>query len=264
MKARVRRKKVVYANMELFLYTMQQLLEMPFNTPLYNLLDTFEGWADRNGLLRRGHRLEAAGLLESDGSDLKKKVFRMTEKGRVLALGGVDPAVYWNSQWDGLWRMVSFDFPESMRTLRRQLRDALREHHFGHLQDSLWVTPHNLGKELLGGGAEVDSLGNFVVVEARFKDGARDQDVVEEAWDFEKINKLYERHAKHLAKLPGNGATVETLQKWAQAEMERWHEIVIADPFLPAKLLPHGYAGKKAWANRLATLKKFGKLMMKR
>jgi len=262
MKARVQRKKILNAKTQIFLYMMMHALEIPKYPSVSNVLLPFESWSDRRGLLRQIHRFEAAGMLESDGSDLKEKVMRMTSKGRVLALGGIDPTVFWKAKWDGIWRVVSFDFPEKQRGLRAGLRNVLRENHFGCLQRSLWVTPHRLGSELLGRGADVDSLNNFAVMESRFHDGAQDMDVVNEAWDFGSINESYKLHAKHLEQLPKVGTTMDSLHSWAQMEMELWHTVAETDPFLPELLLPKGYVGKKVWSQRLVTLKKLGRLIV--
>lgn len=65
-------------------------------------------------------------------------------------------------RWDGKWRMLIFDIPESRRKSRAQVRLTLVDLGFYRLQDSVWVYPYDcedfivvlkidmrLGKEVL-------------------------------------------------------------------------------------------------------------------
>lgn len=44
--------------------------------------------------------------------------------------------------WDGKWRIVMFDVPESRRRVRDQLRRLLQEAGLKRLHDSVWVHPY--------------------------------------------------------------------------------------------------------------------------
>ncbi len=46
-------------------------------------------------------------------------------------------------RWDKRWRMVMFDIPEKRKSVRERLRRTMREAGFLHLQDSVWVYPHD-------------------------------------------------------------------------------------------------------------------------
>ncbi len=46
-------------------------------------------------------------------------------------------------KWDGLWRVLIFDVPESMRSTREKLRRTLRSVGFIRLQDSVWLYPYD-------------------------------------------------------------------------------------------------------------------------
>lgn len=52
-------------------------------------------------------------------------------------------------QWDGIWRAIIFDVPESERRHRNFLRRELKWMGFRELQHSIWITPYNVEKELL-------------------------------------------------------------------------------------------------------------------
>ena len=47
-----------------------------------------------------------------------------------------------NKDWDGKWRIVIFDIPESKRYIRRELRRAVTMYGFVKLQQSVWVYPY--------------------------------------------------------------------------------------------------------------------------
>jgi len=47
-------------------------------------------------------------------------------------------------KWDGKWRIVLFDVPESKRPVRDYLRGVLQRLGFREFQRSMWVWPHKL------------------------------------------------------------------------------------------------------------------------
>ena len=243
---------------ELFLYTLMWGFGVMGRSSLQGLDESFEGWAWRKGLLKRVQQLEASGYVDID-DNLGCRVINLTESGRILALGGVEPPVLWDSPWDGKWRLFSFDLPESERKLRRELRQTLRQNNFGCLQRSLWITPHALGKELLGGGMKLKSLKGIAVIEGVFRDGASNEEIVTSAWDFSLIERLYKKHAECLKKIPRSGFSAEDFNSWAVEEMNLWRDILHWDPFLPRALLPRHYSGCAAWDHRLKVLKNFAK-----
>lgn len=49
-----------------------------------------------------------------------------------------------NTRWDGKWRIVLFDVPESKRPIRDYLRGVLKRIGFKEFQRSMWVWPHKL------------------------------------------------------------------------------------------------------------------------
>ena len=215
--------------------------------------ESFEGWAWRNGLLRRIHRLEMEGLVTTDES-IGEKTIALTQKGKLLALGGFDPETLWNSDWDGKWRVITFDLPESQRKARHDLRLTLRHQNFGCLQRSIWITPHQLDANLRKKGLGLKNQKGFAILEGIFLGGAGDESIVKSAWDFTRIDKLYSRHAEILKAAPKQKSTETEFNEWAHGELKLWHEILNRDPFLPRPLLPKGYKGIKAREERWKVL----------
>jgi phenylacetic acid degradation operon negative regulatory protein len=225
-----------------------------------NLTDSFEGWAYRNGLKRQLAELERKELLESlmPASNTPRsveRVVRLTEAGRLHALGGREPESRWRREWDGLWRLVLFDLPVGQDGARDRLRLSLRRHGFGYLQQSVWISPDTLQGErdiLAGSHVDVESL---IVLEARPGAGESDKEIVNGAWDFPEINRRYAAFLNVLKGRPEgplrDQPAAQRFRKWAGQERAAWITAVTADPLLPEGLLPPDYLGRKAWQARV-------------
>lgn len=252
------------AKTEELLYLLLWTCDMLVRPTFRNLTDSFESWAYRNGFDRQLDELEGRKLLESSTarprvSESPERILRLTEAGRLHALGGRDPEACWRRSWDGRWRLVLFDLPAAEGTQRNRLRNFLRSRGFGWLQNSVWVSPHPLAEQralLAGSQINVESL---LFLEARPSAGETDEQIVSGAWDFEKINLLYSRHQSVLEGLPtrgpGNEAGARALRQWSAKERVAWLEAMWADPLLPERLLPKGYLGQQAWMSRVRALR---------
>ncbi|MGI8602159.1 MAG: hypothetical protein ACR2OZ_04070 [Verrucomicrobiales bacterium] len=228
-----------------------------------NLTDSYESWAYRNGFSKQTDILESKRLLERAPSPGDDRIYRLTWRGRLHALGGRDPEAQWSRPWDGRWRLVLFDVPTKQNSHRTRLRRYLRDRFFGFLQKSVWITPDPLERQqqvLIGGKINVKSL---LLLEARPCAGESDAEIIDGAWDFERINDGYRRHLKILSERPrgtlGHSATAKNLLRWAETERESWLKAVKADPLLPATILPPAYLGEKAWRQRVAVLGEAGR-----
>lgn len=223
-----------------------------------NLDESFEGWAYRTGLYWQLARLEKQRLIEEKVSPINERVHRLTETGRLQALGGRDPETCWERKWDGQWRMVLFDVPVGQDGKRNKLRNYLRRRGFGYLQNSVWVSPHPFAAErpvLASGDIDVESL---ILLEARPCSGESDAEIVSGSWDFEAINDNYTKYLEALRKRPPGRLDSEQaateFRRWAQNERNAWAAALSIDPLLPKCLLPAGYLGQKAWEKRCEAL----------
>ena len=251
---------------ELFLYQMLWGADKLLQPTLRNLFESFEGWAYRNGLLWQIRRLEAAGYLEASEETFDgKRMHRLTEAGRLAALGGRDPERAWGSEWDRKWRLFLYDVPEREKSARRQLTRTLTGLGCGCLQRSVWIAatvPAGIEKALAEQG---DDCSHLMFFEAESRGRRVDRRMVDAAWDFDGINDNYERHMEILKRLPGEEerVTAEFLAQWAREENAAWMAAVRADPLLPGCLLPKGYAGRRAWRQRTGVLARAGGLAAK-
>src|SRR5436309_4771432 len=230
---------------EELLYLLLWACDMAARPTFRNLTDSFEGWAYRTGFHRQLAALERQQLLETKQESTGERLHRLTEAGRLLALGTRDPVARWKRRWDGKWRMVLFDVPQTKASDRARLRRSLVERGFGYLQNSVWITPDPLTgeREAMGTGpVDVESL---ILLEARPCAGESNAEIVAGAWDFDAINLNYERHAEVLERLPrqpiAEEAAARQLHRWFGEERLAWSEAMHLDPLLPERLHPAGY-----------------------
>ncbi len=248
---------IMKAKSELLLWQMMWAADKMLCPTLRNLNESFEGWAYQNGLLQQIQRLEAKGFVESQGGGFDDKRFhRLTEAGRIAALGGRDPEAAWAVEWDRKWRLFLFDVPESERSLRRKLTRALAALGCGCLQGSVWIAatrPQGIDKAFPEKGADCSHL---MILEAESRGLRVDRRMVEGAWDFETINSRYQRHIDLMERFPKgkSGGNSTALAAWAARENAAWLKAVRSDPLLPAMLLPKGYLGQRAWRKRKAVI----------
>jgi len=245
--------------LSLLLWSADALMRPTFR----NLTDSYESWAYRNGLLPQVAKLVKQQLLERDPESPQDRLYRLTEQGRLHALGGRDPQAQWSRYWDGRWRLVLFDVPVGQNARRERLRRYLRGRAFGCLQNSVWVTPDPMRgeREILAGG-KVD-VASLLLLEARPCAGESDAEIVTSAWDFDRINRGFARHLTVLDHWPTgtlrDAPAAKALRRWATDEREAWLAAVAIDPLLPERLLPPDYVGRQAWRRRMEVLGQAGR-----
>jgi len=245
------------AKTELLLYRLLWLAEKPLSPSFYNLNQSFEGWAYRNGLLDQIHRLEARGFLEARHDPASgKRLHRLTEAGRAAAQGGRDPEAGWSASWDRKWRIFLFDIPERERSKRRQLTRALAKAGCGCLQGSVWISPATPpAVEKLVSGNDPDCT-HLLLLRADSKGRKVDARMVAGAWDFEAINERYRELDEILKHFPdvARQDTRNALAEWTAEENAASRDAIQIDPLLPSELLPKDYLGRKVWKKRGKTL----------
>lgn len=89
-------------------------------------------------------RLRKRGLIDFATND--KLAYRLTDQGQQEAVW--ESILNNDEEWDGKWRLVSFDIPEQRRQARNLLRTSLKKWGFTSWQQSLWATKKNCIKPL--------------------------------------------------------------------------------------------------------------------
>lgn len=239
----------------LLLWTCERIAWPTFR----NLTESWEGWAYRKGLLRQLNRLSSRQLVESrkSGKSDQTPAWRLSESGRILALGGRDPIKEWARPWDERWRLVIFDVPLQRNQARERIRQRLRARCFGRLQESVWVSPHSIptvSNWLPDPGPD----GSVRFLQSEPCNGDKHEDIVSAAWDFARINELYSDYMAILKDQPAapihDEASANRMHAWMTLERQAWLAVVTLDPLLPDRLLPPDYLGRIAWDARATAL----------
>lgn len=240
--------------------------EAIFRPSYRNAGETFEYWANRNGLLRQIQRLEKKAYLERQPGGSCDRIYRLTPKGRLAALGGRDPEQLWARKWDGKWRILMFDMPKAPQRPRARLRKVLLENGFGCLQGSVWITPDPLDKirKQLRGDRHPSSL---LLFEGNTIGGEKTKQMVTSAWKFHDINWLWAEYERSLNLgqrfFKDDSMDSEELKKWAIGDYCAWKSVLERDPFLPKQLLPVNYRGQTIWKKRIQFWEKLSKHLKK-
>jgi phenylacetic acid degradation operon negative regulatory protein len=152
----------------------------------------------------------------------------------------------WDEPWDGLWRVVTFDVPESRRNDRKRLWQALRARKLGLLQRSVWVWPRNV-ESILNEIIHAQGIPEcFCGFEARRLFLCTDAEVVAAAWDFEEITRRHKAYLDHPVlthRAVKNSRDLTRLAALARAERTAYEYAFVFDPLLPRLLLPKAYRG---------------------
>jgi len=228
-----------------------------------NLTDSFEEWVYQNGFRDQLSALEKQKLLECQRLSDGQRLHRLTEAGRLSALGARDPVSQWKRRWDGKWRMVLYDVPQTRSSDRTRLRRSLADRGFGYLQNSVWVTPDPLTEERAALTSATVDVESMILLETRPCAGETDAEIVAGAWNFDAINANYDRHGQVLDQVPTQFLQSEneaqSLQQWCREERLAWNDALSRDPLLPERLLPSNYRGCNSWERRLQVLAKVGR-----
>ncbi len=137
------------------------------------------------------------GLIEkNEDAETKNSQYRLTDKG-YYSLALIFPAIrFFRDEWDGVWRIISYEIPEKKRHLRDRLRREMKGWGLGPWHRSFWMTAHPvIGplRDLVYGREEEQYVQAF---EATHMFG--DMNVlVEKVWGKEKLESDYKELFKY-------------------------------------------------------------------
>lgn len=233
------------ARTKLLLIKLRWMEELLLGSPsVYSLMNGLPGWESRAGLTRTIQRLEKEAFLESEGRSLERAI-RLSRKGREAIRDTSDPKRQWSRGWDGVWRTVVFDIPESEKRLRQELRRALANLSFGCLQKSLWISPDPFGGAVKKLKRKTPAPGVLTFFECNEMYGGEPVAISKAAWNFKEINSRYRRYLRLLDSSPAIDSEKD-IETFLTEEDRLWKEAISLDPLLPDELLPREYMGKRA------------------
>jgi phenylacetic acid degradation operon negative regulatory protein len=194
-------------------------------------------------------RLRKEGWLDSrrDGREttyvLTEKAWQLLDEGRdrIFARAG--------GPWDGQWRMVIYQVPETERALREQLRQRLSWLGFGPLAPSVWVSPHDRAGVVHEEFA-TNPAARLDLFLSRSTGLGADRDMAGRAWDLKSLDRDYavllDQYRPRMALyrrggLSGREALVERMTL-----IHDYRMFPFRDPDLPPELLPENWSGRAA------------------
>lgn len=103
-------------------------------------------WDHRSVFLKLYDLRRSGYIKERDKKN--QSFFHLTPKGKLKVLKYLHLEKLKTGRWDGKWRVIIFDLPETIRKWRDYLRKELINLGFYPLQESVYITPHPVTGEL--------------------------------------------------------------------------------------------------------------------
>jgi len=175
-------------------------------------------------------------LISTVDSAQGKKIV-VTTRGHKIFYEDYPLAKLRRKPWDGRWTIISYDFPEKIRTKRNFFRKKISNLGFGSPQQSLFVSPlpleQGIGELVTGEGFE-----DFVwITRAKRVLGIKNSEVARRSWNLNELNELYKALLK----------TLPQVKKSKGKDLSKWQKYFLAlnaaDPYLPNELLPKNWSG---------------------
>lgn len=169
--------------------------------------------------------------------------YSLTEKGFYQLCLEFPFIRFLKDSWDGKWRIISYEIPETKREIRDRLRRQMQGWGLGPWHRSFWLTPHpiieNL-KELIGAKEEEKY---FQAFESDHVFGNREI-LIEKVWEKSKLDQKYRQLFKSWYEiLSSNINKIEKFQKI----IAEYINLLKIDPGLPKELVGEKWIGFEGW-----------------
>ncbi|KGA95666.1 PaaX family transcrtiptional regulator [Alkalihalobacillus alcalophilus ATCC 27647 = CGMCC 1.3604] len=184
-----------------------------------------------------------------------KSYYSVTELGRRRIEDGVKRVYTTQSQaWDGMWRILTYSFPEEKRELRNIIRKELNWTGFGVISNSTWVSPNPLEEQVL------EMIDTYKIHDHTFLMSAGsivshdNESIIKKGWDLEKISSEYDGFIENLTpkfeelreKALNNLLTDDECFIERTKLVHEYRKFLFQDPGFPRDLLPNNWSGSKA------------------
>jgi len=179
-----------------------------------------------------------------------KSYYALTERGRQRMEEAAERIYkYKREQWDGQWRMLVYNVPESKRELRSQLRQELKWLGWGALSNSLWITPNKI-LDITQEHLRSYRINRYVeIFEAKHMAFSSEQELVKQCWDWPEIEARYEDflslYKPRLEEALKTPVSPEVAFVEATELVHQYRKFLFIDPRLPVELVPAQFRGEE-------------------
>ena len=177
--------------------------------------------------------------------------YSLTARGRGLIEEGIG-RIYGRhrANWDGRWLLVSYSLPERRRGQRDRLREGLTFLGFGSLGNGVFVSPHDLRREVRQLIARQDAEEDVTVHHGSLEWPEDPLQVVSRAWDLAGVEARYATFLESVREGLATAQQVDDREAFRRRFMltHQFRRFPFSDPDLPDALLPPGWVGSAARA----------------
>lgn len=180
------------------------------------------------------------GSLIQDAS--RKNAYSLTDVGFIEVSKEFPYFRFFNHDWDGVWRILSYEIPEKKRELRDKLRREVTSWGLGPWHRSFWLTPHPIIedlKNLVSGKEEQQYIQAF---ESSHVFGDREV-LIEKVWGKVKLQERYKDLFKEWHDILSKD--IAKLDKFSMI-VNSYINVIRVDPGLPKELLGMTWIGHEA------------------
>jgi phenylacetic acid degradation operon negative regulatory protein len=232
----------------------EYLLERADSVWVGSLIALLEPFGLTEGTARTAlSRMAKKGWLEARREG-RHAFYSLTPRGRRLLEEGTERIFRPDraEAWDGRWFLLAYSIPQGDRSLRDRLRDRLAWLGFGSIGNGVWISPHDVTREV---EELADALGledRYVGFRAERVAGESVQDIVARCWDMGRLAGRYrgfiERWTPVLEELDRNEPAAERCFTLRFDLIHEYRRFPLQDPYLPRSLLPDPWPGAQAAA----------------
>ncbi|MCS7093157.1 MAG: hypothetical protein NZL96_01855 [Patescibacteria group bacterium] len=181
------------------------------------------------------------GLIEKKPDDESR--YRLTEKGFKELCFEFPFFRFMKETWDGRWRVISYEIPESKREIRDRLRREMQGWGLGPWHRSFWLTPHPVIEKLRDLVSQKEEEKYVQAFEADHAFGNRDI-LIEKVWKKAELDQKYRQlFRKWHDVLSAEGDKIEKFK----SIIESYLLLLREDPGLPKELIGESWIGFEGW-----------------
>jgi phenylacetic acid degradation operon negative regulatory protein len=148
-------------------------------------------------------------------------------------------------QWDGRWRLLTYQVPETLKEARDQFRKELLILGFGAWQNGVWLSPNDLTEQALA-LARAHQLEPFVDVFVATRFGQHsDVEVVQQVWDVAGLNARFEVFLQAFSSLPLPDSPQAAFCVYVEM-LHEYRKFLFLAPDLPLELQPQVWRSQEA------------------